>query len=73
VSGRWLELERSWHDTSVMHCQVCGKLIPRRAWLFDGGTGEITACSPDCEQLYESYWKPTYGVMSPADSRGRDG
>jgi len=56
-----------------MHCQVCGKLIPRRAWLFDGGAGEITACSPDCEELYVSYWKPTYGVMSRAGSRSRDG
>ena len=35
--------------------QVCGRLIPRRSWVFDGGAGELSACSPDCEDLYESY------------------
>jgi hypothetical protein len=60
----WVELERSWHDTEVVNCRVCGRLIPRRAWVFDGGGGEIRSCGPDCEELYETYWKPTYGVMS---------
>ena len=33
--------------------------IPRDQWL------EIGAECPHCgEQLYESYWKPTYGVMT---------
>ena len=49
MSGRWVELEHSWHETNVVHC----------------GAGELEACSPECEQLYESYWKPTYGVMTP--------
>ena len=66
MSGRWVALEHSWHDTNVVHCQVCGKLIPRTAWVFDGGAGDISACSVDCEQLYESYWRPTYGPMRPA-------
>lgn len=64
MSGRWVELELSWHDTNVVHCRVCGKLIPRRAWRFEGGGGPIDACDPDCERLYETYWKPTYGVMA---------
>jgi hypothetical protein len=63
VSGRFVELTSSWHDTDVVHCSVCGRLIPRRAWVFDGGAGPIRACSPDCEELYETYWRPTYGVM----------
>jgi len=33
--------------------------------VFDGGAGEVSACSPHCEELYESYWKPKYGVMEP--------
>jgi hypothetical protein len=61
--GRWIELETSWHDTGVTHCPVCGRLIPRRAWVFEGGAGEIRACTQECEELYESYWKLTYGVM----------
>jgi len=63
VSGRWVALARAWHDTDVVHCPICGRLIPRRAWVFDGGGGEIRSCGPDCEELYETYWKPTYGVM----------
>jgi hypothetical protein len=70
MSGRWVDLEHSWHDTNVVHCQVCGKLIPRQAWLFEGGAGEISACSKECEQLYGSYWRPTYGVMRPGDGNG---
>jgi hypothetical protein len=41
-----------------------GRLIPRRAWVFDGGDGEFRSCAPDCEELYETYWRSTYGVMS---------
>jgi hypothetical protein len=70
MSGRWVELEHSWHDTNVVHCRICGTLIPHQAWLFEGGAGEISACSMECEQLYESYWKPTYGLMRPEGGAG---
>jgi hypothetical protein len=49
----------------VENCRVCGRLVPRRAWVFDGGAGDLRACSPACEALYVSYWKPKYGVMKP--------
>ncbi len=62
--SEWQELDQAWHETNVVHCQVCGKLIPRRAWIFDGGAGPLTACGPQCQQLYEDYWLPTYGVMT---------
>jgi hypothetical protein len=69
--GRWTEPSRSWHDTSVIYCQACGRLIPRRAWIFEGGAGELRVCSPDCEDLYEDYLKPTYGAMAAyADNKG---
>ena len=61
--GRWVDLAKSWNDTSVIYCRVCGRLIPRRAWVFDGGAGDLQACEPACEDLYEGYLKPTYGVM----------
>ena len=48
---------KPWHDTSVTYCQVCGRLIPRRAWVFDGGDGELRACDPECEDLYEDLSK----------------
>ncbi len=62
MTGHWRELEHAWHDTNVVHCAVCGKLIPRRAWCFDGGSGDIEACSPACEELHWNYWVPTYGT-----------
>ena len=43
MSGRFVELEHAWHETNVVHCGVCGTLIPRRAWVFDGGEGEAAA------------------------------
>ena len=63
--------ERRWNDTNVTYCAVCGRLIPRRSWVFDGGAGELSACSPACEDLYETYVKPTYGVRAnDADHQG---
>ena len=74
MTGRWQELGRAWHETNVVHCSVCGKLIPRRAWIFADEAVEIAACGPDCQQLYETYWRPTYGAMGPPeDSRGDAG
>jgi hypothetical protein len=66
MSGTWQELEHAWHETNIVNCVVCGKLIPRRAWRFDGGDGELVSCGPECEVLYESYLRPTYGVLRGA-------
>ena len=66
MKGRWVEFERSWHDTTLVNCAVCGRLIPRRAWVFDGGKGEIEACSEPCEELYFSYLEPAYGAIEGA-------
>jgi hypothetical protein len=56
--GKWLETTRPWHDTNVSYCDVCGRLIPRRSWVFSDGAKTLSACSPDCEDLYDSYLKP---------------
>jgi hypothetical protein len=69
MSGHWAERTLQWHDTAVLNCGVCGRLITRRWWVFDGGGGDLHVCSPECEELYETYWKPNYGVMAgDADS-----
>jgi hypothetical protein len=69
--GGWIEPNKNWNDTSVTYCQVCGRLIPRRSWVFEGGKGAVRACSPDCEDLYEEYLKPTYGAIGKnADHQG---
>ena len=62
TGGRYVEFDRPWHETNVTNCQVCGRLMPRRAWQFDGGDGDLQACSPACETLYETYVRPTYGI-----------
>lgn len=62
-AGAWVALAYPWHETNVVNCPICGRLVLRRAWEFDGGEGLIRACSESCEELYESYWKPTHGTM----------
>jgi hypothetical protein len=47
----------------VEHCPVCGCLIPRRAWRF-GGETPLEVCTPACEELYETYYKPTHGALA---------
>jgi hypothetical protein len=64
VKGHWVDLDLAWSDTAVVHCDVCGRLIPRRSWMFEGGAGELRACAPSCEELYTRYILPSYGVRS---------
>jgi hypothetical protein len=61
---RWVELEHRWYETNTVQCDVCGRMLPRRAWTFDGGAGELASCGPECEELYASYVRPTYGVRT---------
>jgi hypothetical protein len=70
VSGRWVELEREWQDSTLVNCEVCGRLIPRRAWVFGVAGGELEACSEACEELYVSYVEPTHGPIEPKGSAG---
>jgi hypothetical protein len=65
TGGEWVELGLAWSDTAVNTCQVCGRLIPRREWRFEGGLGPLGACSTECEELYVAYIRPNYGARSP--------
>jgi ribosomal protein L24E len=58
----WQEIERRWHDTGVINCDLCGKLIPRRLWVVEIEGRELRFCSEDCERLYRTYWLPKYGT-----------
>ena len=60
-SGSWVDHERPWHDTNTVSCPVCGKLIPRRSWTFADGDAVIGVCTPECKDLYFSYWRPRHG------------
>jgi hypothetical protein len=49
----WVNLVKSWHDTSVDVCDVCGNLLIRRYWEFATDDGVVMrACRADDEQLY---------------------
>ena len=74
TSGRWVEIVRTWHDTAVTNCALCGRLVPRRVWLvaFDGT--ELPFCNEECEGLYRSYWLPKYGkALRNPGNQGRRG
>ena len=65
AAGRWVEQQVPWHETGVGNCPVCGKLITVRAWEFPTPEGALQVCEPDCEQLYDSYYRPTHGPLQP--------
>lgn len=61
--SRWQDRGRAndYMDTSSIRCTLCGKSIPRKAWVVERGAQELLFCAPDCERLYDDYWLPRYG------------
>lgn len=49
----WHDIQKTWHDTTVDYCDVCGNLLIRRCWEFTGHKGgTLRACREDDERLY---------------------
>ncbi|MFT4038053.1 MAG: hypothetical protein QM692_07740 [Thermomicrobiales bacterium] len=74
--GHWIEIHRSWHDTTVTNCALCGRLVPRHIWLVEFGGRELPFCNAECEAIYRDYWLPKYGAEAaplPADAPLADG
>jgi hypothetical protein len=63
--GRWVEIERTWHDTALTNCALCGRLVPRRMWQVEIDEQTLPFCNEECEGLYRSYWLPKYGRPHP--------
>ena len=61
-TGHWIEITRQWHDNRLTHCDLCGRLVPRKAWRIETNEGYRTFCDEACESLYWSYWYPRYGT-----------
>lgn len=59
--GRWVEIVRPWHDTSLTHCTACGRLVPRSVWMAEVAGRERPFCDVECEELYRNYVLPRYG------------
>jgi hypothetical protein len=64
--GRWVELQRSWHDTAVTNWALCGRLVPRHIWMVEFNGRELAFCNEACEGIYRDYWLPKYGPESQA-------
>ncbi len=48
----WRSLDKTWHDTTVDYCDVCGNLLINRYWSFDDPDGHpVRACREDDERL----------------------
>jgi hypothetical protein len=48
----WRELGKPWHDTTVEYCDVCGNLLIRSYWEFQGTDGStMRACCEDDQRL----------------------
>ena len=54
--GKWVHLDtsyKSYVNPDSIHCQACGKMIPKDVWISKKGDKEIPFCNEDCEQMYE--------------------
>jgi hypothetical protein len=65
--GTWVEIQRTWHDTAVTNCTLCGRLVPRRIWMVEIDGQALPFCNEECEGLYRSYWLPKYGNRGNED------
>lgn len=70
--GVWVEIARAWHDASLTQCDLCGRLVPKRAWAIDVEDGpRLLFCDAGCESLYWSYWYPRYGPEAGSSDDAR--
>jgi ribosomal protein L24E len=68
--GRWEKPHLAWHETTMLNCALCGKIIPGKIWVTEVEGETRYFCTPDCERLYHEYWLPKYGT---ARRNGQDG
>lgn len=61
MTGAWREQPLEWYAEPKDSCEVCGRLVPSRRWVFRDGEREVEACTPECEQLYFDYVVPPRG------------
>ena len=65
--AEWKERGRAkdYLQNRAVHCHLCGKNLPLRAWVVDEEGHELVFCDPDCERLYREYWLPRYRTATP--------
>lgn len=60
-TGHWQSVAPSYLDNHMDHCDFCGKLLPRQAWVDDAYGPAKQFCDTRCAALYGVYWLPRYG------------
>ena len=68
--GAWRRIAVPWHETAIINCSFCGKMIPRQLWVATHEGQERIFCSPSCESLFLSYWLPRHGASGPTEGMG---
>jgi hypothetical protein len=66
--GEWVEIKRTWHDTALTNCTLCGRLVPRMVWMVEFDGNRLPFCNEECEGLYRTYWLPKYGNREEQDA-----
>ncbi len=56
--GHWEENTAKWYEQTMVYCNLCGRIIPKKFWIVEEGSEKLVFCDPDCEQLYQDYWLP---------------
>jgi hypothetical protein len=54
-AGGWVDNDARWFEMRMVYCDLCGRVIAKRAWqaAIDGVPRRF--CDPHCEQLYRTY------------------
>jgi hypothetical protein len=64
TSGEWVTPPVSYVEPMRIFCALCGRPIARRHWRAAPAGEVLSFCDPAHEELYRTYWLPTY----PRDS-----
>lgn len=67
----WVGNHPRWYEQRMVHCDLCGKIIPRDYWGVHENGKKLVFCDPDCEQLYREYWLPSQRPKAPKRPRAR--
>jgi hypothetical protein len=51
----------SYVDPQRRFCALCGRPIARQYWQASPAGKPLVFCEPAHEELYVTYWLPTYG------------
>ncbi|GAA3413960.1 hypothetical protein [Streptosporangium vulgare] len=63
----WQDLTKSWQDTSVDYCDVCGNLLIHTYWRFTDGDATLRACRQGDDGTVVPPQAPAWADYPPID------